>query len=348
MIVDAHSHFVPPALLTTLERGGSNCGVGLQSGAGSEKRVVFGSGMVLRPFFPELIDINLHLEEMDRNGIDFRVVSPWLDLSGYWLPPDQGEWLCAVQNDALAETLEPYSDRFAGLACVPLQDGVSAARELHRAVGELGLRGVMIGSHVNEANLDEPELEPFWEAAEALQTFILLHPFQIFTGRRLSRYYMHNVIGNPYETSVAGSSLIFGGVLARHPGLRVCLSHAGGFLPYQIGRLVRAWEALPVARERLDRSPDSFLSQFYYDSISFDVMSLSFLISRVGAERVLLGSDFPFGMGDPQYHSRAQALEGLNKGEREAILGATASRLMNLDELRGPGKQTGRDKCPQR
>ena len=333
MIVDAHSHFVPPALLTILENEGSNCGVELQTDGKSEKRVVFETGMALRPFFPGLMDINLHLEEMDKKGIHFRALSPWLDLSGYWLPADKGERLCAVQNDALAEALEPLSDRFAGLACVPLQDGVSAARELTRAMEKLGLRGAMIGSHVNEANLDEPELDPFWEAAEALEAFILLHPFQFFTGRRLSRYYMHNVIGNPYETTVAGASLIFGGVLARHPRLRVCLSHAGGFLPYQIGRLVRAYEALPVARERLDRSPDSFLSQFYYDSIAFDAMSLSFLIHRVGVERVLLGSDFPFGMGDPQYHSRLEAVEGLNKTEREAVMGDTAAQLMHLDEL---------------
>ncbi len=333
MIVDAHAHFVPPALLTILEDEGSDCGVELLTDAKSGKRVVFETGMALRPFFPELIDINLHLEEMDRNGVHFRALSPWLDLSGYWLPPDKGERLCALQNDALAEALEPLPDRFGGLACVPLQDGVSAARELTRAVEELGLRGVMIGSHVNEANLDEPELEPFWEAAEGLQAFIKLHPFQIFTGTRLSRYYMHNVIGNPYETTVAGASLIFGGVLARHPGLTVCLSHAGGFLPYQIGRLVRAYEALPVARERLDRPPDSFLTQFYYDTIAFDAMSLSFLIRRVGAKRVLLGSDFPFGMGDPRYHSRVEALEGLKKSEREAIMGHTAAQLLHIGEL---------------
>lgn len=333
MIVDAHSHFVPPGLLTALEKEGAGCGVEVQTDAQAGKRIVFETGMALRPLIPPLMDLNLHLEEMQNNGIQFRVLSPWLDLSGYWLSPEKGERLSALQNEAMAVALEPVSDRFAGLACVPLQDSRAAAQELARAMETLGLRGVMIGSHVNEANLDEPQLEPFWDAAEALQALILVHPFQTFAGERLSKYYMHNVIGNPYETTVAAATLIFGGVLARHPRLRVCLSHGGGFLPYQIGRLSGAYEALPVARERLDRPPDSFLTQFYYDSITFDVMSLSFLIRRVGAERVLMGSDFPFGMGDPHYRSRVDALEGLKGAEREAVMGGTAIRLMHLNEL---------------
>jgi len=333
MIIDAHAHFVPPNLITALEREGDACGVEVQTDAEGKQRVVFETGLVLRPLFPKLVDLTLHLAEMDENGIDLRVISGWLDLVAYWLPSNKAARLNRLQNETIAEALAPHAERFVGLATVPLQDGPTAARELTYAMETLGLRGVMIGSHINEANLDEPFLEPFWEAAEGLEAFILLHPFQIFAGERYSRYYLHNVVGNPLETTLAAASLIFGGVLARYPGLRICLSHAGGFLPYQIGRLDRAFEALPVARERVNRQPSTFLDQFYYDSIAFDAESLSFAIRRVGEERVLLGSDFPFGMGNPQYRADMDSLENLTPEARQAIMGATATRLLHLGKL---------------
>lgn len=216
MIIDAHAHFVPPILITALEREGDACGVEIQSDDEGRQRVVFETGLILRPLFPKLVDLNLHLAEMDENGVDMRVISGWLDLVAYWLPPDKAARLNRLQNEAMAEALEPHGQRFVGLATVPLQDGAIAVNELTYAVETLGLRGIMIGSHINEANLDEPFLDPFWEASEALETFILLHPFQIFAGERYSRYYLHNVVGNPLETTLAAASLIFGGVMARY------------------------------------------------------------------------------------------------------------------------------------
>lgn len=334
MIIDAHAHYTSPEVFTVLEREPEAHGVELQKDAEGRQTIVFETGLALRPMslFPRMFDLDAQLAEMDENGIKMRVQSTWLDLVAYWLPLEKAARLNRLQNETMAQALSSHSTRFVGLATVPLQDGKTAADELRYAMETLGLRGAMIGSHANEANFDEPFLEPFWEAAEALEAFILLHPFQIFAGERYSRYYLHNIVGNPLETTLAASSLIFGGVLARYPGLRICLSHGGGFLPYQISRLDRAFEALPLARERLDTPPGEFLRSFYYDSITFDTTSLTFLIERVGAENVLLGSDFPFGMGDPNYRKHVDALGPLTSEAREAIMGGTAARLLQINK----------------
>jgi aminocarboxymuconate-semialdehyde decarboxylase len=184
------------------------------------------------------------------------------------------------------------------VAAVPLQDVPAAVRELEHAVGALGLVGVEIGTTVNGRALDDPGLDPFFASAEALQVPVLVHPSYVGTRPGLEAFYFTNVLGNPLETTMAAMRLIAGGVLDRHPKLVLCLAHGGGFLPYQLGRLRHAATVRPELRH-LKRSPLEYLNQFYFDSITHHPLALRYLIEWAGADRVMLGSDFPYDMGDP-------------------------------------------------
>jgi aminocarboxymuconate-semialdehyde decarboxylase len=196
---------------------------------------------------------------------------------------------------------ERGNGRLPAMAAVPLNDPPAAAEELRRAREELGLVGVEIGTSVGDVMLDDPSLEPFYAAAEELRMPILLHPYLNMTsppGAALSGFHLSNVIGNPTETFVAAARLIVGGVLDRHPGLRVQLVHAGGAFPYQLGRLEHAYEARTETKATARREPSAYLGNFLFDTITYDPRALDFLIALVGPERVLFGTDIPFDMSD--------------------------------------------------
>src|SRR5437763_8960580 len=168
-----------------------------------------------------------------------------------------------------------------------------AADELRHAMGKLGLRGVHIGSNVAGKNLDDPELEPVWATAAELGAFILLHPINVAGADRLSSYYLTNLIGNPLDTTIAAACLVFSGVMERHPQLKICLAHGGGFVPYQAGRLVHGWQVRTEPKRKLTKPPTDSLKRFYFDTIVHSKEALEFLVDTAGADQVLLGSDYP-------------------------------------------------------
>jgi aminocarboxymuconate-semialdehyde decarboxylase len=201
-----------------------------------------------------------------------------------------------------------------------------AADELRRAVRSLGLRGAMIGSHVQGRNLDDPSLEPLWAAAAELDVMLLIHPVKPAGAERIKAYYLVNLIGNPLDTTIAAACLVFGGVMARHPKLKILLVHGGGFVPYQAGRFQHGWKVRPEPQTLLKSSPEASLDRFYYDTILHSKPSLEFLVQSVGAQRVMLGSDYPYDMGTPDCVRQVRALS-ISEAEREAILGRQASAL---------------------
>jgi aminocarboxymuconate-semialdehyde decarboxylase len=209
-----------------------------------------------------------------------------------------------------------------------MQDPQKAADELVFAVRDLCLRGAMIDTNVQDRDLGDPMFDPFWEAAQNLDVPVFLHPFSLAPVRRFNRYYLHNVVGYPFETTLAAAGLIFGGVLRRFPRLRVVLVHGGGFLPYQIGRFDRAFTAREESRMLSTEAPSQSLRAFLYDSLTHGPAALRFLIDVVGADRVLLGSDFPFGMGDPE-PIRAIEEAGVDEETRRAICITNAARLFS-------------------
>jgi aminocarboxymuconate-semialdehyde decarboxylase len=202
-----------------------------------------------------------------------------------------------------------------------------AADELRHAVSKLGLRGAQIGSNVAGKNLDDPELEPVWATAAELDAFILLHPINVAGVDRLSSYYLNNLIGNPLDTTIAAACLVFSGVLERHPSLKICLSHGGGFVPYQAGRFLHGWHVRKEPKNKLPRPPTESLGRFYFDTIVHSKDVLEFLVGNAGVDRVLLGSDYPFDMGMPDGVLQVRGLP-IPAGDQASILGGRAKALL--------------------
>jgi aminocarboxymuconate-semialdehyde decarboxylase len=195
-------------------------------------------------------------------------------------------------------------------------------------VGELGLRGASLGTHVAGRNLDDPALEPVWAAPEELGAFLFVHPDRPCAAERLARYYLINLLGNPMDTSIAIASLVFGGVLERHPGLTFCFAHGGGFIPYQRGRLRHGWEQRDEPKRSIKESPEASIARLYFDTIVHSTPALEYLVRTVGADHVLLGSDYPFDMCPPD--PKQVVLDAGLATERDRIFGDTPTAVFRL------------------
>lgn len=325
--IDVHAHCVPGEVLEAL-RGGSH-GIDLVAD-GDRWRVVIAGGITTPPLLAELGDFDGRVSAMDEAGIDRQLLAAWIDLTAYGLDPGRGARYSRMYNEALAATAARRPDRFGALATVPLQDPVQAAAELIHAVGELGMDGVQIATTVNGAELDDQALDPFWRVSSELGVIVLVHPYLPLAGRNVSRYFLDNAVGRPAETSIAVAHLIFGGVLERFPDLVVCVVHGGGFLPYQAGRLDRAFLAKPeIAGRNLTRKPSDWLRQMYFDTVTHDAGALAYLASFAGCDHMVMGTDYPFEMGDAHPVATVSAIPGLSDTERSQILGGTARRLLD-------------------
>jgi aminocarboxymuconate-semialdehyde decarboxylase len=232
-----------------------------------------------------------------------------------------------IQNEAIGALARRYPDRFIGLATAAMQDPARAAATLDRAVMAHGLRGLHLGSNIAGRNLDDPALDTVWEVADRHALFVLVHPHKVVAAERMRSYYLTNLIGNPLETTIAAASLVFGGVIERHPRIRFCLSHAGGFVPYQAGRFRHGWQVRAEPKARLKGDPAESLERLLHDSITHAPAALRFLLEEVGAERVIFGSDYPFDMGTTRGVEEVEAAIP-DPGAREAILSGNARRLL--------------------
>jgi aminocarboxymuconate-semialdehyde decarboxylase len=297
--IDLHCHFIPPALLDRIASDGGAHSITVTD----DERVSFAGKRSTQKFPPGMRDLTDRLQRMDALGVDLQIISAWMDFAALELAAADGAWLARSLNELTIEAIAPHGDRFRAMAAVPLQAPELAAEELRYALGELGMVAVEIATTLGASELDDPGLAPFWSAAEELNALVLVHPMTQSIGyERLSRsYFLDNIVSNPAEGAVAAANLIFGGVLAKYPRLKVCLTHGGGFLPYQIGRLDRGYKAKPdVTALSVDSPPSAFLRRFYYDTVLHSTEAVRFLVERVGADRVVLGSDYPFPMGDPE------------------------------------------------
>ena len=281
---------------------------------------------------PKLSTIEVRLEDMDRMGIDIQAVSPAPFQTYYWTDPGLGAELSRMVNDRLAEIVATWPDRFVALGTVPLQNVDLALAELERCVKQLGLRGVEINPSVNGMDLTDPRLnlEKFFAKAQELDVIIFMHPIGFTQGERLMDHYFNNVIGNPLETTVAASHLIFDGVMERHPKLKVVLPHAGGYLAHYWARMDHAHRARPDCRSVIKKTPSSYLKKFYFDSITFDPGMLGQMIDKYGADHVLLGTDYPYDMGEEDPVGLIASVPRLARADRERIMGGNAARLLKI------------------
>jgi aminocarboxymuconate-semialdehyde decarboxylase len=294
----------------------------------------------IRDRLPKLSTIETRLKDMDRMGIDMQAVSPAPNQCYYWTEPELGLELSRMVNDRLAEIVATWPERFVALGTVPLQRVDLAVAELERCVKELGLRGVEINPSVNGMDLTDPrlKLEKFFAKAQALDVVIFMHPIGFTQGERLVDHYFNNVIGNPMETTIAASHLIFDGVMQRHPKLKIVLPHAGGYLAHYWARMDHAHRARPDCRTVIKRPPSSYLAKMYFDTITFDPGMLRHMIDRFGPEHVLLGTDYPYDMGVEDPLGLIRSVRGLKRADREIIEGGNAARLLKIKRPRNcPG-----------
>ncbi|MFI9028002.1 amidohydrolase family protein [Streptomyces sp. NPDC053560] len=286
------------------------------------------SGAMVRARLPKLTDVAVRLTAMDTQGVDVQLVSPSPSHYHYWADEETAGKLYRLANEATAAHCARAPDRLRGLGLVPLQHPDLAVEALDHARAQ-GLLGVEISSHAPGRELSDPAYEPLWARAAETGSLLFLHPFGCTLDARLDRWYLSNTVGQPTENAVALSHLIFSGVLDRHPGLRIIAAHGGGYLPTHIGRSDHAWAARTDAAG-CARPPSSYLARLYFDSLVHDPQVLRSLVRAAGADRVLLGSDFPFDMGteDPVGALRAA---GLPDPDFHAVRGGNATALLRKD-----------------
>jgi len=276
------------------------------------------------PLADEFLDARAKLAQMDRLGIDVSALSSAPTLFFYDEPPERAVPFARRSNDALAE-LVAGERRLEGLATLPLQAPADAAAELRRAVSELGFRGAQIGTNCGRQQLDAPELEPVFAAAAELEVALVLHPYYVGPKPGLEDFYLTNSVGNPLDTCVAAVRLIHSGILDRLPRLRVVLVHAGGFLPFQLGRFDHAYDVRPEPKAHISRRPSSYLDRFWFDTITHADPALEFLASLVGPDHLVVGTDLPFDMADAAPVDRVR-----RAGLDPDALGANAVRLFGF------------------
>jgi aminocarboxymuconate-semialdehyde decarboxylase len=326
IVIDVHAHFTPKLLI---ERFDGACAkfpdVKLLK---SDKGVAiqFPGIAPTRPIMPKLSDLAERQSWMDKNGIDHQVLGGWLDSFGYELPADQGLAWSRFMNDCMWEQFRDER-RFSPLATVPLQDGKLAAEVLAEAIDK-GFAGVMVGTlphGEHGGNLDDPSLDPFWETASKLNAAVVMHPMFVCGEPRLADYDLVNAIGRLVDSSIAVSRLLFSGHLLKYSGMKFVLSHGGAALPYGLGRLARSHtvQAGKVA------DPRKGFAAMYFDSCVFDSDSLDYLVQKAGVERVMLGSDAPFPIGDPEPLKVFNDAK-LTDAQKQLILSTTAQKIFRV------------------
>lgn len=270
-------------------------------------------------------DADQRLTECAATSVDVQVISTVPVLFNYWAKPEHCLDLAKYLNDDIANTCGQYPSKFIGLATLPMQAPELAVKELHRCIKELGLAGIQIGSHVNEWNLDATELDPIWTACEQLDCPVFVHPWDMEQKGRMEKYWFPWLIGMPCETTMAVCALIFGGVLERHPRLRVCLAHGGGAFPFTLGRIEHGFQVRPdICAVVNSKSPLSYIGRIWCDSLVHDPDALELLIKKIGVDRIILGSDYPFPLGE---HSPGQLIESnvsLSHSDKAKLLGLNA------------------------
>jgi aminocarboxymuconate-semialdehyde decarboxylase len=270
------------------------------------------------------------LADLDAMGIDLQVVMCPPAQCYYTVPLDIAVKAARIINDGVAAYAATRPDRFVALGTVPMPDGNEAARELGRCMTQLGFKGVQILTNVAGKELSDPAFALFWQKAEDLGAVVLIHPNGFTEAQRFSRFYFNNVIGNPLETTIALHYLIFGGVLERHPDLKIIAVHGGGFLGGYSGRIDHAWGARGDARGDLPKPPSTYLKKVYVDTVVFTPEQLTALVATFGVDHVLMGTDYPYDMAEYEPLQHLAATKSLDTTARAAVAGGNAKRLLGV------------------
>jgi aminocarboxymuconate-semialdehyde decarboxylase len=328
--IDLHTHILPENWPDLRQRYGYGGFAQLEHyGPGCARMVIDGK------FFREIQDNcwnpNRRLEDCRQHRVDVQVLSTVPVMFSYWARPEHTHDLDRLLNDHLAEVVQSSPKRFVGLGTLPMQAPDLAMAELERCVKKLGFPGVQIGTHVNDWNLNDPALFPIFKRAEQLGAAIFVHPWDMLGRERMKDYWLPWLVGMPAETCLAICSLIFGGVMERLPNLRFCFAHGGGSFPGIIGRIEHGFRVRSdLCAVDNKKNPRSYLGKFYVDSLVSDADVLRNLIKLVGAQRIALGSDYPFPLGESSPGALIESLSGIPKADKERMLSGTALEFLGL------------------
>ncbi len=322
--VDAHAHALVPAAEALVADRPELAQARAEEARGAGARSTEVNLAQIGQLGPALIDPQVRLAAMDAAGIDVQLVSP-MPIHHYWAEPDLASRYAEAVNAGILAHCSAAPGRLIGLGTAPLQHPGLAAEVLRRAVGD-GLRGVEVATYVAGLELADSSLEPFWSAAADLDAVVFVHPWGCTLGERLSTAYLSNIVGNPVETAVALSRLIFSGLLDRYPGLKILAAHGGGYLPGYLGRGDHAWQVRPDSRTCAE-PPSAYIRRLWFDALVYTPEGLRTLTAAAGADRVLLGTDYPFDMGITDPLARLAAA-GLPASASEAIRGGNATALL--------------------
>jgi aminocarboxymuconate-semialdehyde decarboxylase len=326
MIIDSHSHYFPLALIKEARKGSAFDGLTVLQDRDREMACHRqGARYELKR---EFSDLSAKLAKMDELEIDISVLSIAPTLFMYWADKTEAYGFCKRMNDCLAEFAAASFSRIVGLASLLLQDPENAILELRRAVVELGFRGAQIGASIEGIPLDDARYEVFFAEASELDVPLTIHPYAVGKRERMEDFQLNNLVGNPLDTCLAATRMIFSGFLDRYSDLKVILPHGGGYLPYQIGRMDRGYYARP-GKNLGEYAPSEYLNRFYYDTILFDAKPLKFLYDLIGAERLVIGTDLPFDVVDVTFKQNVNALD-IREREKELILFRNAQELFHI------------------
>lgn len=347
MKIDIHTHILPENWPDLKEKYGYGGFVNLDlyqpdSGAGKPccaKMMI--DGKFFREIQSNCWDPDLRMKECDNEGVNIQVLSTVPVMFSYWAKPKDTLDLSRFLNDHIAEVVEAFPDRFIGLGTLPMQSPDLAVKEMERCVKELKLPGIEIGSHINEWNLDDKNLFPVYEAAEELGAAIFVHPWDMMGKEKMQKYWLPWLVGMPAETSLAICSMIFGGVFEKFKKLRVCFSHGGGSFPFTIGRIEHGFNVRPdlVAVDN-KINPREYLGKFYLDSLVHDEMALKYLIDLVGDEKIVLGSDYPFPLGEHHPGKLIESMSDLSAESKEKLLWENAVEFLGKEHFKNRDTET--------
>lgn len=330
-VIDVHAHINNPPQVLEFTRGHT---IDSSIPPGTPEKLAALDRKWTETFLRKQGTVESRIKEMDRAGVDMQLLTTGILRScTYWAPAEEGLRMDRLINEHTAELVAAKPDRLIGLGSVPLQAPAMAVKELERCMGELGLKGVQIASHVGDVEaggmeLGDARLDPFWAAAERLGAFIFLHPAGVL-GERYNRYQLWNSIGQNIEEALAMASLFYEGTLDRFPKLRLCIAHGGGFLPYYAGRVDRNYVDKAFTRVNMTKSPSDYLREhFWYDTCIYNPDQFDYLIEKVGASRIVMGSDFAVGEEFPvEFVTRSRKLSAKDK---ERVLGLNAAELLGI------------------
>ena len=324
--IDVHNHVIPLEMLQAIEREPNRYQMTIEVRDG-RRRIVREGGHTF-PVFEEFSDPAAKVASMDRRGLDIAFISPAPMVFFYWLDADTALEASRIINDGIASMAAAYPDRLRGMGTLPLQHPDAAVAELERVVKEHGFRSIELGTSVEREQLADARFRPVLKRAQELKVFIFAHPYAFTPECGLEGYYLRNLIGNPLQSTIMAANLMYSGALDELKQLKICLAHGGGYVPYQIGRFAHGHKVRKETRALTKTSPYKLMRRFCYDTLTHDPRALRYLIDLVGADRVTIGTDAPFDMGDEAPMDTVRAVKRLTAKEREQICYRTALSLV--------------------